>query len=410
VANVLILSLFFPPDSVSTAQLFGELAVDFKAKGHDVSVLTTTPHYSAAAAAIGRGFERAGPFSLLRKSSFEGIPVTHVPMPLKAGGIANRLLAWAWFHVAVVVAGLARRRPDVVIVPSPLLSLAVAGWMIGRGAALIYNVQELYPDLAINAGKVKNGALRDLLRGLERFVYEKSAAVTVIGPAMFDRVKERTSRPDKVRLVPNFVDLDEMRPLPRDNAFAREHGMTDVFSIVYAGNLGLAQGFDDVLHAADLLRDEPRMRFVFVGDGVLAPALRATVEEREMRNVAFVGHQPYGRVPEIYSASDACLVPLSAAAAFEAIPSKVVRIMACARPVVAIAPATSDLANIVAESGCGVTVEPGDGPALARELKKLASDPKAAAAMGARGREYAAANFSRAAVSSAYDALIREVA
>ena len=410
--DILVLSLMFPPDGVSTAHIMGELAVDLRACGHRVRVLTTTPHYSVDSVARASQPMTRIFGNLVMRSDFDGVQVTHIKMPQKRGGIGRRLASWLWFHaVAAVIGILMRPRPGVVLVPSPLLSLAVVAWLInlGRGAKYVYNVQELYPDLAINSGYVKSRFAIGVLCWLERFVYQHAAAVTTIGPTMRRRIAARVpERP--VVVIPNPADIDSMRPLARKNDFARVHHLNEHFVVTYAGNMGLMQGLDDVLAAAELMRECSNVVYLFVGEGVVASALHESAAARGLPNVRFLPQQPYSLVPEIYATSDVCLVPLIGAIACEAIPSKVARIMACGRPALAIAPADSDLAKLVTSVGCGAVAQPGMPQDLAEAIARLAADPALRQAMGERGRAYACSHLSRSAVAAAYDSLIRGVA
>lgn len=411
-AHILVLSLVFPPDNVSTALIMGELSADLRAAGHDVTVVTTTPHYNRDSDAEARQplVRVCGP--LLYRSEFQGIRVLHVAMPRKTGRVVSTLLAWTRFHVLSVIAALALvRRVDIILAPSPPLTIGLCAWLLGcvYRAPFVYNVQELYPDIAIAIGAVRSRPLIKALFGLERFVYARARAVTVIAARMRTRVLEKGVSGAKVRLIPNFVDVDDMLPLPKANAFATEHRLERAFVVTYAGNIGPAQGLDVVLDAAALLPDEPDLVFLFVGEGAAKERLRASTRERALANVVFLEYQNYGLVPQIYAASDLCLVPLATNAGSDAIPSKVYRIMACARPVLACTDAASDLAELVAASGCGTVVPPGSPTALAAAIRQAKHDSAACAAMGDAGRAHVLAHYSRNAVSGQYAALVREV-
>lgn len=411
--RILILSLVFAPDGVSTAQLMADLALDLQRQGHSVEVLTTQPHYNRDPVA-----EAAQPLrpcwpGLLLESDFHGIRVHHAAMGRKRGGFAARALGWARFHAVALVAGLARvRRPDVILVPSPLLTAGVLGWLLGwlRGAAFIYNVQELYPDLAIKLGQLRNPGVIGVLRALERFVYRRSDAVTVIGEGMRRAVVAKGVPEEKVRLVPNFVDVDWLVPGPSRNGFRTEFELGEAFVVSYAGNMGYAQGLEVLLDAAERLRAQPDILLVLVGDGVLRASLQQAAAERGLSNVRFVPHQPYARVPEIYAASDVSVVALVGGMSTEAVPSKLLRIMACARPVLALTEATSDLADEVRASGGGVVVPPEDAEAIAAAIIMLRDNASRRGALGQAGRAHVQTRYARDVVTGQYSALFREVA
>lgn len=404
-----MLSLVFPPDAVSTAQLFGELVEDLVTLGWRVVVLTTKPHYNPP-----DGKSANQPLTtlwggLLARSTFCGVTVLHTAMPTKGSNVVIRIGGWLGFHfLSVLAACLSVRKVDVILTPSPPLSIGIAAWLIGlvKRAPFIYNVQELYPDTAVSLGALHEGVFLNALRRMERFVYDRSFAVTTIAPGMARAVGVRTSDPRKVRLIPNFVDTRAITPRPRNNSFSREYGLNDVFTVVYAGNMGPAQGLETLLDAAELTRRDSGILYVFVGDGTSRESLQRSARSRELSNTLFVPQQPYKRVPDIYGASDLCVVPLASTLVAEAVPSKVYRIMAAERRVLAIADASSDLAEIIGQSGAGIVVAAGDPRALADAIQGAAEGTDAASAR--RGREYVVQHVERAKVVQKYSDLLTE--
>ncbi|MGI8785226.1 MAG: glycosyltransferase family 4 protein [Acidobacteriota bacterium] len=412
-AHILVLTLVFPPDNVSTAVILGELSADLKAAGHDVTAVTTVPHYNRDSDAETRQPLVRMWGSLLSRSEFQGIRVLHVGMPRKSGRVFSRLLAWSQFHLLSLIAAVALvRRVDVILAPSPPLTIGLCAWLLAcvYRAPYIYNVQELYPDIAIALGVLKSRWAVTLLVALERFVYARAQVVTVIAPAMRRRILEKGLPEHKVRLIPNFVDVHDMVPLPRANGFGHEHGIDEAFVVSYAGNMGPAQGLETVLEAASLLSHEPGIVFLLVGDGSSRSGLMAMAQDRGLSNVLFLSYQAYGSVPQIYAASDVCLVSLATNTGCDAIPSKVYRIMACGRPVLACVDANSDLAELVRSTGCGTVVQPGSPEALARAVSDAKRNPSSRAAMGQSGRAHVVTHYGRGLISAQYDSLVREVA
>lgn len=412
-ARVLVLSLVFPPDNVSTAVIMGELSADLKAAGHDVRVVTTVPHYNRDPQAEARQplVRMWGP--LLYRSELGGITVFHAAMPRKSASVLLRLVAWVQFHVLSVVATLILvRRVDVIIAPSPPLTVGICAWLLGRlyGAPYVYTVQEFYPDIAIKLGALKNRRLIALAYALERFVYARAERITVIAERMRRRLLDKGVPAAKIRMIPNFVDVAQMVPLSKSNVFSREHGLDRAFVVSYAGNMGPAQGLESVLVAASLLRDEPGLKFVLVGEGGLLDGLRGSVRDHNLNNVVILPHQSYDRVPEIYAASDLCLVPLALNAGSDAVPSKVYRIMACARPVLACADADSDLAELITLAQCGLVIPPGSPEALAQAVRDAMRNRQWCNSMGGAGRAHVMTHYARETISLQYDALVREMA
>lgn len=412
-ARVLILSLVFPPDSVSTAEIMADLAADLSARGDAVVVITTTPHYNRDAAAEARQPLRPGWGRFLQRSDYHGIPVYHVAMPAKGRSVLKRLAAWAVFHVVSTIAGIALvERPDVIVTPSPPLSIGVSAWLIAvvRGARYVYNVQEIYPDIAVNLGALKNRTLIRLLEVLERFVYRNAAAVTVIAPRMRQRLIAKGVPDAKVRVIPNFVDVDRQRTAPRTNEFSRLHGLDRTLAVTYAGNMGPAQGLDVVIEAARRLPADAAVRVLLIGDGLERARLTREAEDVPFGKIAVIPYQPNALMPQIYGASDICLVTQAAAIGSDAIPSKVYRIMASARPLLAVTEQGSDLAALIQQTSCGMIVPPGDSEALARAILDGIARPDAWKAMGQRGQAHARLHYARPVVTGMYYDLVHQLA
>jgi len=409
-AEVLLLSLVFPPDSVSTAQIMGELAVDLdKYHGHRVTVISTIPHYN-------RNLEnetyqplRPKWGKILYQSDYHGITVYHIFMPPKAQSILWRLLGWAFFHIISVIAGLTiLPRPSVIIAPSPPLTIGLCAWLLGMlyRAPYIYNVQEIYPDIAIRLGALRNRFFIDLLYRIEKFVYSRAAAVTVIASRMREQLLEKGVSNEKVHVIPNFVDVRDFVPLPKDNDFSRKHNLYSRFIVSYAGNMGPAQGLEHFIDAAKILREEGGICFLMMGDGILRESLRQRIARHNLGNFVFLPYQQYSLMGQAYAASDLCLVPQAIETGFEAVPSKVYRIMACARPVLAVTDKNSDLARLVSEASCGAIVLPGSAEVMAEMIMQVYQNQTEWQKMGIAGRDHVVRHYARESVTNQYHELL----
>jgi colanic acid biosynthesis glycosyl transferase WcaI len=412
VSKVLLLTLVFAPDGVSTSVLMTELALELRKFGHDISVLTTTPHYNLDAEARSRQslVRRWG--GLLYRSECQGIPVYHASIPVKGNRVGARLLDYARFHAISTLAGLTlTEQPDVILVPSPPLTIGLSAWALSLShrTPFIYNVQEIYPDVAVSLGVLKNRRVIRAMESLERFVYARASVVTVISEWFRQRLLSKGVPPEKLRVIPNFVDLDFMQSGSRHNDFSVAHGLDDQFVVLYAGNIGLTQGLETVLEAARCLNHLSGLRFVIVGDGTRRDWLEKQLEKEHRANVTLLPYQPRSFVPQIYASSDICLVPLKRGTAQETFPSKIYTIMAAGRPVVASADPDSELAWVVQEADCGWAVPPDDPVSLAVALEEAYHDRSELTKRGQNGRSYVMAHHSRQAAAAQYDALIREV-
>ncbi len=410
-AKILIHSLIFSPDGVSTAYLYTDLAIELKRLGHELEVLTTTPHFN-----VDPEQQRRQPLTPRKSrwlfySEVDGIPVWHISMPRKSSDSGARMKHMLFFHIGALRFALQHAgRYDVVLSPSPPLTLGAVSWLLAKWykGKSIYNVQELYPDFAINQGAIKNPLLIWALKRLESFVYAKSERIVAIGDKFRDAVVSRKVDKNKVLTIPNFVDIDLYRPMPRDNPFARQHTLTDRFVVMYAGNIGLAQHWDPMLRAAERAGD--RIYFVVIGGGARKEWLANEIKRLGLHNILLLGYQPRERMAEINSSSDLATILMDPRVEDDGFPSKIYTTMACARPSVVCCSEGSELVKIVRESKCGAWTPTGRIDDYIAALTAYRNDPGRIEAEGAAGRAFVEKRYSRKVVAGLYDAMIRDVA
>jgi len=409
-ARILFHSLIFSPDGVSTAYLMADLAQELQKLGHSLTVLTTTPHYNQVESELKAQPLRPCGDGCFR-SELEGIDVWHLSMGERTSDMGARSKDYLSFHWRSLKWGLSRGKSfDIVIAPSPPLSIGVIAWLIARWnrAKCIYNVQELYPDFAIHQGLVNKPLTIWAFKKLESFVYNRSNAVTTIADRFTRMVKPRCAKPDKVHTIPNFVDIDFYRPLPRDNVFAREHGLLENFVVMYAGNIGVAQDWTAVLHAADELRGEP-IRFVILGDGTQRNWLAGEIARRKLDGVLLLPYQPRERMAEINASCDAAMITMAPKAGWDGFPSKIYTTLACGKPSIVSTEEDSELAWIVNESRCGTVVPVEQNAAFASAVLNAYRRRGELEEEGQRGRRFVEENYSKRAVAMRYHSLIQSL-
>ena len=411
-ARIAIVVQVFPPDNVATAQLYGDLALDLVAHGHEVRVFTSKAYYSddPLATRWRAGLRTGFPW---RTSVQHGLRICRCWMPRRPRSLLPRALAWAWLHAGTLAAALPSRwRPDVILAPSPPPTVALVAWALAQRFQIpfVYNVQELYPDVAINLGLVRNPLLIRWLRRLERFTYDRAARVTVISRRMYEALLARGVPAAKLALIPNFADTAQIQPVPRDNGFSREYGLGNCFVISYAGNMGKPQHLETLVRAAARLQSMPNVRFLLIGDGTERPALQRLTTDLALPNVRFVPYQPYARMNEIYACSNICYVPQAGGTATDGVPSKVYRILAAGRPVIAATEPDSDLGRLVLESGAGLVAPPTDPAAVAAAIERIRAETDLWERRGAEARRFVERHYSRAAVTRQYHELLVSVA
>ena len=212
--KILIHSIVFSPDGVSTAYLYKDIAKAFKEHGFEVVVLTTTPHYNIVPEELIKQPLKKKFFGFYYESNFNGVKVLHIPQK-KFKSTLLRIVGFIFWHLKALVLGLGQRNINAILSPSPPLTIGFVNLIIGKikKAKVVYNVQEIYPDFLIEKGGLKSKPVIRILKWLERFVYNKSDAVTTIDQIFYDTVIERFENKSKLHIIPNFVDTDLYHPL-----------------------------------------------------------------------------------------------------------------------------------------------------------------------------------------------------
>jgi glycosyltransferase involved in cell wall biosynthesis len=247
-------------------------------------------------------------------------------------------------------------------------------------------------------------------RWLERFVYRHSDAIVVISDRFRERLKDRGVPEGKLAIVPNFAwDAPAVGPSPRHNAFSRTHGLDDAFVVLYAGNLGLTQDFETVLAAARQLEPRSDIRFVIVGDGARRDWIERRLMDSGARNITMLPYQASAVVPDLYGASDLCMIPLKSGAARTTFPSKIYTIMASERPAIVLAEPDSDVGRLVIDAGCGWRIDPGDVRGLVGAIKRALAEPTARRSMARAGRDHLLRHNTPTAAAKAYEEVFAEL-
>lgn len=386
--HVLLFTVSFPPDNVSTAHLVADLAVDLTAAGHRVSVVTTRAHSNP---------DPGG------RVDFPGMRVTRLWVPRKGRSAVFNAFIWLLFLVGAFTTGMLRRdRPDVVLAVTPPPGIGLVGRWVARRhhARLVYNVKELYPDVAQALGILDLAPLVWAMRQVEDRAFRRADAIVAVTEAVAGTIRPRAGS-SAVVVIPDGVDVDAIAPGADPSRFRAEFAITAPLVIGYAGNMGAPQHLDLLVEAAALLVDLP-IQVVLVGEGTERDRLARRAAG--IPNVVMVPQQPFARVPEIYAACDVMYVPLAPGLGPQVMPSKAYQALAAGRPILAAAPADSMVTTLAVESGAGFPVADLTRDGVAAVIRSI--DPADLPAMGARGRAHMVANYSRRAVTDAYRRLI----
>jgi colanic acid biosynthesis glycosyl transferase WcaI len=407
--RILLLIVQFPPDVNSTGLLMAKLCAGLRNQGHTISVLTTFPHYEKFRV----WDEYRG--KLAERDTYDGMDVLRLYVYASGNKqrMTQRLLSYLSFAAMATLAGvLSRRQYDVILCTNGSFFSGIAATVIGffKGIPFVYNVQDLYPETPVMAGQLRSRHAIAALGKIEQFMYRRAAHVAVITRSFRDNIISKKIDADKISIIPNFVDTGFIKPLPKVNPFSEQHGLADKFVVAHAGNVGYVYDLEALLEAAALVRHEPDIRFLIVGDGVMRQQLEDKARRLGLSNVQFLPFQPHESLPWLRATCDVQVALYRRGSARYSMPSKVYEIMASGRPILASADVNSDVWRLVEDTGCGICVEPHDPEKLAASILRLYRDRSLGDAMGERGRQQAEQHYSWEVVVGLYDDLLQHVA
>ncbi len=386
--KTVVLTQYFPPEIGAAPNRLSALVQGLANAGHQVTVLTAMPNYP-----MGRYYPGYG--GLIRRENHNGSAVVRTFIyPTQSAGMIKRLLCYFSFvFSSVALGGCFLDEPDYILTESPPLFLGISGFLLSRWkrARWIFNVSDLWPESAVRLGVLKPGLALRLSESLEAFYYRRAWLVSGQSSEIVQNIKKRFPRVPTFYL-PNGVDTQRFRPdcsTPETRALL---GSGPGCVVLYAGLHGLAQGLEQIIEAADQLRDDTSITFVLVGDGPVKHALVSEAEARGLKNITFLDPVPQDQMPALIAAADIVLVPLKTHIP-GAVPSKLYEAMSSGRALVAIA--SGEAADIVSRHKVGLVVAPGDTPGLTRSLLDLARNLSYREQLGAEGRRAATAQFDR---------------
>ncbi len=403
--RLLFLSMHYRPEPCDTRT--SELAAALAAKGHQSTALTSFPNYP-----YGRVYDgyRQRPW---RVETIDGVKVIRVPMfPDHSRSAKRRALSYLSFWASASSLGPAlARRPDLLWIHHPPLTTAVAGAWLARlmRVPFVLEIQDIWPETLVSSGMVREGRLTQAVSRVCRSLYRRAGAIVVTSTGMADNLARKGVPESKVHVLPQWADEEIYRPLPRDEEFGERFGLKRAFNVMFAGNIGAAQNLETMVQAAALLRNEPDVRFVVLGDGLELARLRQMVDGLGLENVSFLGQHPKESMPMFFAWADALLLHLRDDPLFSImVPNKVQAYMACGRPL--LCAMKGDAAAFIAQSEAGVVTSPEDPRAMADGVLRLKSASiEERERMGAQGRRAFERLFAKEVLVDRYEALFHSL-
>jgi len=375
--HVLLLNEYYPPDTSATAKMAAQVA-ETLAKRHKVTVVAGRPSYDP---------DEYYPFAWLRRDVRNGVVVERVGSTTYPRHRMRRRVTNYVTYLALAVPRALAIRPDVVLAMTDPPIAGIAGAWIARlsGRPFVYNIRDLYPDMAIGGDIVRPSRWVERWEKMHRNALRRAARVIVLGDDMRARILAKGVPPERVVVVRDGTSFPSTMPA-QDDPIVQEIRCGFSFVAVHAGNLGFYGAWDTLLKAAEILRNE-NTGLVFIGDGANRAAMRTATLNGA--NVRFLPFRPADQVPHVMMAGDLHIVTVRRGLEGVVVPSKLYGILAAGRPVLAVADAKSDAARIVIESGSGIVADPDDPAAVAAAIRELRDNAPRLAEMGRRARETA---------------------
>ncbi len=395
--RILVLNQYYWPGVEATSHLLTELC-EALAEDYDVEVVTGVLH----------GHEHEP-----QTSERNGVRIVRVSSTAyERSELTRRAANYLSYLGSALAYALRGPAPDLVLCMTDPPIVGDLGVLVGRrfGAPVIVISQDVFPEIATELGRLRNPAVVGVLRGLVGAYLRRADRIVAIGETMRGRLVAKGTPPDRLRVIPNWVDTTAITPQPRDNAWAEKHGLVSKFVVMHSGNVGHAQDLDSLVRAATFLRDRDDIRIVVVGYGARHSQVAELAHRLEVEDlVRFLPYQQRGRLPLSLSSADLHVVGLAKGLAGYVVPSRLYGILSAARPVIAAADDESETARLVRDVECGIVIPPGKPELLARTIREAAEGAYDLSSMGHRGREYVEREADRSVAMARYRALIAEV-
>lgn len=399
----------FYPDMTGTAPLVSQLAQDLAKAGEDVTVITSLPHYGRKS--IHPDFQHQDGFFHISEHERLDIWRTPVYIPQKPTFFLRALnyMSYTFFSI---LAGLLVRKHDVVLAINPPITTPFSAWIAALlySAPLVVGIQDVWPESIILVGQIRNKVLIALSENMEKLQYRIARKVIVLSEGMKNNLIRKRVPEVNIEVIENWADVTKIKPNKGGQKFRYANNIAKGFVVLFAGNHGHVAALETVTRAAEILRSQSDIHFLFVGEGSVKDDLRAFAKRAKLTNVRFMTTQPEEVLPSMLASADIGLVTLREQLGELNIPSKMYNLMAAARPILASVPGDSEIRSLIEKANCGFWVPPEEPTELANGILKAYSRRKELAQLGSNGRHYISKNMTRKRQVAKYRTVLNELA
>jgi len=409
-SKILLIQQHFYPEIAATGQLLLDLCEDLVKVGYDVKVVTGNPTEIL-------NDKKKESKNVRRKENYKGIEIVRLRnTTFNKYKMSGRVLNYLTFHFLIFFHVLFYERPNLVFVLStpPFISFSGLMLKIFKGSKVIYNVQDLFPELAVELGKLRNKSFIFILKTFSKYIIRRMDKVIVVGEYMGLKVRKdvlKDMEANHLITIHNWADGEKLKVIGKeDNYLKREWGLEGKFVVLYSGNIGYLHEFDTIISAAEDIQNKgyKDIVFVFIGEGIKKEYIRKKAEEKGLNNILFFPYQPREMLRYSLGLADVSLVTLVEGFEGMVVPSKIYGILASGRPMIGIVGRDSEINEIIREGRCGRIVKIGDGKALSGVVIEYYKNPQKCREEGMNGRKYFEKNFDRKIATGKYIKVIEE--
>jgi len=373
--HILLLNEYFPPDTSATAKCAAQV-VEALAVEHRVTVLAGRPSYDPT--------ENHSPYLLRREVrgnlAVERVGSTAYPRFQMRRRVSNYLT-----YLSLAIPRALSIPSDIVLAMTDPPIEGIAGAMVARlsGRPFVYNIRDMYPDMAVGGSIVRPGSLTARWEAMHRWALRRASRVIVLGEDMRDRIVAKGIDLARIVVSRDGIAIPETVPSP-DNSVAREIRGDFRFALVHAGNLGFYGAWETLISAVRTLENEG-VGLVFIGEGAMKAQVQAMAEG--CRAIRFLPFRPASEIPQVLSSGDMHVVTVKRGLEGVVVPSKLYPTLAAGRPVLGVAPEECDVVRAIRASGCGVAANPDDPASVVQAIRGVLHDTEQLQTMGRRARE-----------------------
>lgn len=385
--KILLLTQWFDPEPTFKGLLFAQA---LRAEGHEVEVLTGFPNYPGGK--VYDGYK----ISAYQKDIVDGITIHRAPLyPSHDGSAIRRIFNYLSFAISTFFIGLIKtRRIDVIYSYHPPITTSLSAYLLGlfKRVPFVIDVQDLWPDTLSATGMVKNKNILFLVGKVCDFIYRKAAKIVVLSPGFKDRIESRGVPNDKLEIIYNWCNEPALNDFEETSVNLPDNGN---LNLVFAGNLGFAQGLPTIVDAAEILQNnELNVNIILLGDGVAKSKAIEESELKHLKNIYFIPRVPMQQVGDVLAKSDMLLVHLTNDELFKiTVPSRTQAYLAMGKPI--IMGVSGDAADLITKSDSGIICEPDNSISLAAAITKISQLPDSIRKkMGINGRKFYYENLS----------------